>query len=65
MGICLIEFLSNAQNAYLASEISSLSSLLSMVLHCPGMPLTVLLEALIPLNTEVIVFCMQILVKIF
>lgn len=65
MGICLIGFLRNAQNTYLASEISPLSSLLSMVLLCPGMPLTELLEALIPLDTEVIVFCMQILVKIF
>lgn len=31
----------------------------------PGMPLTVLLEALVPLGTDVIVFCMQILAKIF
>lgn len=64
MGNCLIGFFRNAQNAYLASEISSVSSLLSMVLRCLGMPLTVLLETLIPLDTEVIVFCMQILVKI-
>lgn len=49
----------------LASEISFLSSLLSMVLHCPGMPLTAFLEALIPLDTEGIVFSMQILVRIF
>lgn len=65
MGICLIVHSSRLQKTYLASEIRSLSSLLSMVLHCLGMPLTVLLEALIPLDTEVIVFCMQILAKIF
>lgn len=65
MGICLIVHSSIIQNASLTSEIGSPSFLLSMFLHCSDMLLTVFLEALIPLDTEAIVFCKQILTRIF